>query len=94
MADIFGITDLRKAVCEQVPSVSNVTAGKILEAFFYRAMHALGEGKTVRTALGTFKVVERAARKCRNPRTGEEMEIPAQKTVKFTPSKWLKDNIE
>ena len=42
---------------------------------------------------GSFKVEERAARKGRNPRTGEEMEIPASRTVKFTPSSVLKDEI-
>ncbi len=42
---------------------------------------------------GTFKVVERAARKGRNPATGQEIDIPASKMVKFTPAKGLKDGI-
>ncbi len=42
---------------------------------------------------GTFRVVERAARKGRNPATGKEIDIPASKTVKFTPAKALKDDI-
>lgn len=42
---------------------------------------------------GTFKVEERAARKGRNPQTGQEIEIPASKTVKFTPSSILKDEL-
>lgn len=42
---------------------------------------------------GTFKVEERAARKGRNPATGQEIDIPASKTVKFTPSSVLKDEI-
>lgn len=33
--------------------------------------------------LGKFVVVERAARKCRNPQTGETMDVPAKKAVKF-----------
>jgi Bacterial nucleoid DNA-binding protein len=40
---------------------------------------------------GSFKVVQRAARKGRNPQTGEEIHIPASKAVKFTPSKALKE---
>lgn len=36
--------------------------------------------------LGKFVVVERAARKCRNPQTGETMEVPAKKAVKFKPA--------
>lgn len=33
---------------------------------------------------GTFKVNTRGARKCRNPRTGEEMIAPEKKVVKFS----------
>lgn len=42
---------------------------------------------------GTFKVDWRAARKGRNPSTGKEIDIPASKTVKFTPSSVLKEEI-
>jgi DNA-binding protein HU-beta len=38
-------------------------------------------------------VVERAARKDRNPRTGKEIQIPAGKAVKFTPGKALKESL-
>ena len=40
---------------------------------------------------GTFKVVDRKARKGRNPRTGEAVQIPASKAVKFTAGKALKE---
>lgn len=43
--------------------------------------------------LGKFAVVQRKARKGRNPHTGEEMKIPAKKAVKFTVSKLVKDKI-
>ena len=53
---------------------------------------ALKDGEPVTLKdLGSFKIIERAARKGRNPRTGEEIDIPASKTVKFTPAKVLKD---
>lgn len=42
---------------------------------------------------GSFKISERSARKGRNPATGAEMEIPASTTVKFTPAKALKDDL-
>ena len=42
---------------------------------------------------GTFSVVKRAARKGRNPQTGEEIKIPASKTPKFRPGKALKDSV-
>ena len=40
---------------------------------------------------GTFKVVESAARTGRNPKTGEPVEIPAKRKVKFNPTQVLKD---
>jgi DNA-binding protein HU-beta len=43
------------------------------------------------TGFGTFAVTERKERKGRNPRTGEEMTIPASKTVKFKPGKGLSE---
>jgi len=44
--------------------------------------------------LGTFSVVERAPRKGRNPKTGEEIEIPAKKVVKFKASKRLSERVK
>ena len=56
---------------------------------------ALASGESVTfTGFGSFKVVERAARKGRNPRTGKEITIPASKVAKFTPGKGLKDAIK
>ncbi|MDR2488550.1 MAG: HU family DNA-binding protein [Desulfovibrio sp.] len=46
------------------------------------------------TGFGSFKVIERAARKGRNPRTKEEIHIPAGKAVKFTPGKLLKESVK
>jgi len=43
---------------------------------------------------GTFKVAKREARKGRNPRTGEEMKIPARKVPKFVPGKAMKEAVK
>ena len=43
---------------------------------------------------GTFKAVERKARKGRNPQTGEEINIDARKVPKFVPGKALKDALK
>jgi DNA-binding protein HU-beta len=40
---------------------------------------------------GTFKVSKRKARKGRNPKTGEEINIKASKAPKFVASKAFKD---
>lgn len=43
--------------------------------------------------IGKFTVKERAAGVARNPRTGEAIEVPAKKVVKFKVSKPLADTL-
>ena len=47
--------------------------------------------EVVLIGLGKFSTGHRAARKGRNPQTGESIEISAATTAKFTPAKALKD---
>jgi len=55
---------------------------------------ALKEGDTVTlVGFGTFKVVDRKARKGRNPQTGEEINIKASNAPKFTPGQALKEAV-
>ncbi len=42
---------------------------------------------------GKFEVKETVARTGRNPKTGEEIEIPAKKVVKFKAGKGLADKV-
>jgi DNA-binding protein HU-beta len=42
---------------------------------------------------GTFKVVERKARKGVNPKTLQQIRIPKSKTVKFAPGKDFKSKV-
>ncbi len=44
--------------------------------------------------LGTFKVVVRKARKGRNPRSGQVIEIPARKVLTFKPAKELVQEVK
>jgi DNA-binding protein HU-beta len=51
----------------------------------------LHSGEIPLPGLGRLVVVERAARTGRNPKTGEAIQIPAAKAVKFKIFKGLKD---
>ncbi|MCD4750217.1 MAG: HU family DNA-binding protein [Thermoanaerobaculales bacterium] len=53
---------------------------------------AVGEKVSVPN-FGAFQISERAARQGRNPATGETITIRASKTVRFKPSKNLKDQM-
>jgi DNA-binding protein HU-beta len=50
--------------------------------------------KIILPGFGTFSVAKRKARTGRNPRTGEEIRIPASKAAKFTPGKALKERLK
>tara|TARA_Y100000994_G_C15485651_1_gene357188 strand:+ start:314 stop:595 length:282 start_codon:yes stop_codon:yes gene_type:complete len=54
---------------------------------------ALKKNDSVRTTMGTFSVYKRAARKGRNPSTGDAIKIKASKSIRFRASKSLKDSV-
>ena len=55
---------------------------------------AVAQGEKVQiVGFGTFEVRERGEKKCKNPRTGEEMSTPAKKAPVFKAGKALKDAV-
>lgn len=71
-------------------------AEKVINAFLDTITETLGERqeKVVLTGFGTFEVRDRVARRGKNPRTGEEIIVPAQKTPAFRAGKLLKDAVK
>ena len=70
--------------------VTKATAGAALESFLEGVTKTLKAGdKLTLVGFGTFSVSKRAARKGRNPFTGEEIKIKAKKVAKFKASKEL-----
>ena len=65
---------------------------EIVDALFNTITDELKNGNKVQLiGFGTFEVRERAARKGRNPQTGEEIQIKASKVPAFKPGKGLKN---
>ena len=52
-----------------------------------------GDDTVTIIGFGSFKISKRAARKGRNPQTGEEIDIKAANVPKFVPGKALKDAV-
>lgn len=70
---------------------SKVQASKALVALLEGIKSAMKRGqKTTLVGFGTFAVSNRKARAGRNPRTGQEIAIPAMRVPKFIPGKALK----
>lgn len=86
-------TELINKVAEATDATKK-DAGKAVEAVLDAITEALREGDKVQlVGFGNFEVRERAARKGRNPQTGEEIEIAASKVPAFKPGKQLKENV-
>ncbi|MGN6481667.1 HU family DNA-binding protein [Luteibacter aegosomaticola] len=86
-------TELVAAIAEK-SELSKADAGRALEAFIEAVKEGLKSGGDVAiVGFGTFKVRSRAARTGRNPRTNEEIKIPASKVPAFTAGKALKDHV-
>jgi DNA-binding protein HU-beta len=78
----------------EISGLSKSDSIRALDGMIQSMQMALKEGKKVTlTGFGTFNVIERAATKGRNPRTGESIEIPSKKVLKFSAGKTLKEAI-
>ena len=83
-----------KAIAEKTGATIKQTE-TIVNAAFKELAAVLEKGdKLTIPGFGTFCVVETKERKARNPRTGEEMTIPARKAVRFRPSSALKEKVQ
>lgn len=84
-------TELIAKVAEAT-EMTKKEATQSVEAVLQVISEALSSGDKVQLiGFGNFEVRERAARKGRNPQTGEEIDIPASKVPAFRPGKQLKE---
>lgn len=74
--------------------VTKKDAEIVIDAFLDIISEALASGdKVVLSGFGTFEVRNRVSRSGVNPRTGERIDIPSQKTPAFKVGKVLKDKL-
>ena len=70
------------------------TARMALNAWELSVAEALANGENVvLVGFGTFKTTERAAYTARNPKTGDDVAVPATNRVSFTAGKNLKEAV-
>jgi len=82
------------AVVAETAELSKAKAGDVVDAMFESIQKALKKKQEVRlVGFGTFSTSKRKAGKGRNPRTGEEIKIPATTTVRFKAGKGLKEAV-
>ena len=84
-------TDLIAAAAEK-SGISKKDAERVVNALLDTVTASLVKGEKVQlSGFGIFETKEREARIGRNPRTKEQVQVPATRTPTFKPSKLLKD---
>ncbi|MFT3756668.1 MAG: HU family DNA-binding protein [Pseudoxanthomonas sp.] len=85
--------ELIDAVAEAA-GLSKTDAGRAVDAVVASVTGALKQGDAVTlVGFGSFQVKARAARTGRNPKTGEDIQIPASNNPVFKAGKALKDAV-
>ena len=97
-----GTNDKRQGVTKKeiVKSISEKTGATqlstkaIVQETFNAIIDALVTGKRVELRnFGVFDLKIRAARRARNPRTGEQVDVPAKIVVTFKPGKEMEERV-
>lgn len=88
----------RRDLINKIAKSCNLTKKKseeVVVSIFEEIASALGRGKTYEIlGYGRFCISERKARKGRNPKTGEELDLPSSKTVRFKVGRKLKAAVQ
>jgi integration host factor subunit beta len=88
-------TQLIDAIQEKDTGLTKLQVAKVVDAMIEAITTALAQGGKVEIrGFGSFTVRQREARKARNPKTGEMVEVPAKRVPHFKPGKELKAMVE
>ena len=80
------------AAVAEATGVSKKDTDAVIKATFEKITEAMVAGDKVQLiGFGTFEARERAARDCRNPRTGETIKVEATKFPAFKAGQGFKD---
>lgn len=75
--------------------LSKIESQDLIELIFDTVRQTLVEGESVKiSGFGTFNVKKKNARRGRNPKTGEELQITPRRVITFRASNHFKDLVE
>ena len=79
----------------QETGITQVDVKRVIQRTLDRVIDTLKEGKTIELRnFGVFKVRQRAPRRGRNPKTGEEVPVPSKRVVVFKPGLLMRLHIK
>jgi len=89
----MGKSDLRKYVSQKT-GITNKEAGIVIDVVLQGIVEGITDkGKSTMPNFGRFEIKRAAARKARNPKTGEPVFVEEKEVVRFKPSKSLKEKV-
>ena len=85
--------EIVKTISEEI-GLTQLKTKEIVQKTFDAIVEALvTEGRIELRNFGVFEVKPRAARKARNPRTGDKVLVPAKNVVTFKPGKEMEERV-
>jgi nucleoid DNA-binding protein len=85
--------EIVKTISEEI-GLTQLKTKEIVQKTFDAIVEALVEERRIELRnFGVFEVKERAARKARNPRTGERVDVPEKMVVTFKPGKEMEEKV-
>src|SRR6185295_8588226 len=85
--------EIVKAISEAI-GMTQLKTKEIVQNTFDAIVETLVEERRIELRnFGVFEVKERAARKARNPRTGERVDVPEKMVVTFKPGKEMEEKV-
>lgn len=85
--------EIVKAISEEL-GLTQLKTKEIVQKTFDAIIETLVTDRRIELRnFGVFEVKERAARKARNPRTGERVDVPAKFVVTFKPGKEMEEKV-
>ncbi len=83
---------LIEKVAERVDGLTLKQTEIVVETVFDSIKEALRRGEKIEIrGFGNFRLKERQPRKARNPKTGESVDVPQKKAIRFKAGKALKE---
>jgi len=85
--------EIVKQISERI-GLTQLKTKEIVQLTFDAIVDTLLEDKRIELRnFGVFEVKQRKARKARNPRTGEKVDVPAKNVVTFKPGKEMEERV-
>ena len=87
-------SELVQKLCEDHPDLTAKEVERVVSAFFDSIIEQLEQGGRVELrGFGAFSTRSRDARRGRNPRTGEAVDVDAKRVPYFKPGKEMRERL-